>query len=271
MIYISDSAFDASSSLNDYPENSIERQILDIMSESGEKYNYTNLSQLKFEINLRREIVKSAESLNKSGLFFSVFKDSKANPRFWKRTDEGGFLLNENVKPSEAVNDIFLNGREYATECATAMMIVYYKALLNVFGGELFNKVFPKIYLMDWDVTDPILKDVTSPKLNADVLPGDRGYFSNPDFNPAASEWKGENVIVLPDSMYYGHGVGIRTAGAIIEILNSKRKENPTRSAYLQNTVWRPDFNKLYDAYNKASSQTAPLVWKPFPVPISFT
>ena len=222
----------------------------------------------KFELNLRQEIVNAAAALNNSDLSFADFKDSRCNPAYWSRTDNGGFLLREGVPPGEAIGDIFTNGDKYATECATAMMIVYYKALRSIYGDEKFNALFPEIYLMDWDVTEPLLREVTVAQPAADVLPGDRQYFKNPDFDPETPEWQGENVMVLPDSKYYGHGIGIVTADVIISDLNSRRREGASRSAVLLDSVWRPDFEKLSEHYTPPRSTSA-LVWKPFPPPIS--
>ena len=56
-----------------------------------------------------------------------------------------------------------------------------------------------------------------------DYLPGDCRYFNNPDVDPLTPEWQGENAIDLSGGMYYGHGIGIKTADKIIEILNHNR------------------------------------------------
>ena len=250
MFYILNTAFDISKIIDQYPEDSIERQLLNKMSASTEKYQYDNLNQIKFELNLRREIINTAVLLNNSDFSFADFRESRCNPRYWVRTDNGGFLLRNNVTSGEAINDMFTNGSKYATECATAIVIIYYKALLNIFGEESFNKVFTNIYLMSWDVQEPLLKDVSNIKVVQDILLGDRGYFNNPDFDPATPEWRGENVIVLPNSFYFGHGIGITSADEILRDLNSRRRENATRSAYLLKLVGRPNFRKLSDTYD---------------------
>jgi len=268
MILIAGDTLDISTITNQYSENSIERQLLDKMAASTEQYEYDSLNILMFELRLRKEIIKYATELNNSNLFFADFDKSRCNPLYWQRTDNGGFHLKTEAKPSAAINDIFNNGSEYATECATAIMIVYYKALLSVFHEDAFNKLFPSIYLMDWDVTEPLLKEVVTPRKVKDMLIGDRGYFFNPDVDPAFPEWQGENVFVLPDSMYYGHGIGIATSEDIINALNAKRKKNATQSAYLLDSVGRPNFKELYNAYLTSTTQIAPLVWKPFPTTI---
>lgn len=266
MIVLSGKPFDPSDLMKEYPGNSVERELLAAMSQSNGTYAYDTLDQLKFELRLRDSIVSAAEALYKSGLSFAVFHKSRANPAYWDRTDNGGFLLKRGAEPAAAIEDIFLNGDEYATECATAMVIVYYRALLDVFGRELFNRTFPKIYLMNWHSIDPLLREIGKPKQAADILPGDRGYFSNPDVDPETPEWVGENVIVLPGALYYGHGVGIRTAREIIAALNANRRRGDARPAYFMDSVGRPDFKKLAAVYEEAAP-SAPLVWKPFPAP----
>ena len=268
MYIISGNTFSISEIANEYDENSVEKQLLEKMSASSEKYSYDSLEQLKFELNLRRNIVNAAVSLNSSDLSFAVFKKARCNPAYWNRTPNGGFLLKEGINSGEAINDIFINGDNYATECATALMIVYYKALLDTYGDELFGKQFARIYLMGWYVTEPLLEAVAFIHPAADMLLGDRGYFNNPEYDTSAPEWEGENIIVLPDSLYYGHGIGITTADEIIRDLNSRRRNYASRSAYLLDSVGRPDFNKLSDVYYNMSREAAPLVWKPFPSPL---
>jgi protein-glutamine gamma-glutamyltransferase len=247
MIRISGRPFDISEMIGEYPAGSIERQLLNTMSESSGTYQYDNLDQLKFELRLRKEIVNASAALNRSSFSFAVFRRSRCNPKYWDRTANGGFRLKDGVEPSAAIKDILVNGREYATECATAMMIVYYIALLNVFSEGLFNKTFPRIYLMNWHSLDPLLREAGTPVRVTDILIGDRGYFNNPDVAPETPELQGENVIVLPDELYYGHGIGITTAREIIQILNRNRRQGATRSAYFMDVAARPDFKKLAD------------------------
>lgn len=244
MILISNNAIDADRLKSEYPQGSIERNIIDIMHSSSHSYTYTHLNQLKFELALRKNIVEASKMLNGSRMGFRVFRKTRCNERFWKRTPEGGFLLREHVKPSDAINDIFINGPKYATECATAMVIVYYKALLNVYSEVLFNKEFPVIHLMNWHYLDPKLAEIGLLRGAADYMPGDRRYFSNPDVDPETPYWQGENVIDLGNGLYYGHGVGIYNKDVFIRVLNRNRRDGD-ESAYLLDSVGRSDFKKL--------------------------
>lgn len=274
MITVSGSPFDISALAGAYEDGGVQTQLLSTMSESGGSYQYSDLDQLKFELELRNEIVNAAYALHNSRLNFAVFHDTRCNSDYWDRTSNGGFSLKSGAEPSAAINDIFDNGGQYATECATAIMIVYYKALLEVFGDESFNKTFTRIYLMNWDIREPLLKEAGAPKKVDDMLLGDRGYFMNPDVDPQTPQWQGENVIVLPGSLYYGHGIGLTTADGIIKALNFNRKKGSTTSAYFMDDAGRPDFKTLAKKYyspageSVLASAAGTLVWKPFPAPI---
>lgn len=244
MIRVSGSVIDPKYMKSNYPSNSIESKIVDILYSSNEVYEYDTLDQLKFELNLRANIVNSSKELYRSHIKFKTFRKSICNPNYWDRADNGGFILREGIKSYNAIKDIYVNGVKYGTECATAMVIVYYGALLNIFSETLFNELFSKIQLMNWHNLDKNLaiKNYENAK---DYLPGDCRYFKNPDVNPITPEWQGENAIDLGNKIYYGHGIGIKTETEIINALNKKRKNGATESAYLLNSVTRQNYKFL--------------------------
>lgn len=261
MIYINGSKYDITELKNTYPVQSVERNVLEKMDTSLYRYNFRNEDDLKFELLLRKEIVNASKALDRSGFGFAVFNKSECNPDYWKRENNGGFSLKQGASPSKAINDIFKNGRLYKNECATAMVIVYYGALLSVFK-ERFDKTFPFIYLMDWHIIDPLLQEVGYPRKAHDMLLGDRAYFKNPDVNPETIWLQGENVIVLGDDLFYGHGIGIANAETFIKILNNNRKEGATTSAYLMDEVARPDFELLSNVYHERLSVPRTIYWR---------
>ncbi len=261
MITVSGSSFDASALADTYPRDSVERQVLETMSQSAENYRYDTVEQLKFELRLRRETVDAAKALHRSWFSFDTFHKSRCNEKYWDRMPNGGFRLKSGANPAAAISDIYTNGEAYATECATAMLIVFYKAMLETFGESLFNELFPNIYLMNWHGVDPLLQSVASPRRALDVLPGDRKYFENPDVNPKTPEWQGENVIVLPDGLYYGHGVGIKTADQMVRALNGNRRPGATHTAYLRDTAGRPEYKELANIQARHGVRAAHLVW----------
>ncbi len=250
MISINGSPADTAALAAQLPSGGIERQILNTLAASETTYRYDSEKELLFELKLRREIINAANDLNKSGLAFSVFREARANPDYWITSDEGGFQLKNGVAPAAAIRDIYTNGRKYANECATAMQIVYLKALLEVFGDERFNSLFGNLYLMNWHRIHRNIREVGQMSPEEDYLPGDRRYFDNPDVDTSTPEWQGENVIDLGGGMYYGHGMGKRNAAGIITALNRNRREGARREAYLMQSAGRPNFKRLFNLYN---------------------
>lgn len=260
MITISGAKTDIASLASPYSGSSAEYNVLQKMNASLNNYSYDYIEQFKFELATRAAIQNSALALKDSGMEFAVFENSRCNTGLWNRTDNGGFRLKSKVLPSKAIQDIFENGDAYATECATAISIIYYKALLAVYGEESFNKIFPSIYLMDWDIQEPLLVKSATIFKPDDVFISDRGYFINPEYDPELPQWQGENVIIMADNMFFGHGIGYADADYMIDHLNSRRKAGATVPAYLLDKIGRPDFKKLANALYKP--KPAPLVWR---------
>lgn len=105
-----------------YPAGSTKWQITKKMAESDAVYSYSSMKSFEFELDSRKEIVNASEKLNNSFFTFRLFKDSMCNTNYWTRTQEGGFRLNENANPHEAIRDIYKNSKLYGTECATAIV-----------------------------------------------------------------------------------------------------------------------------------------------------
>lgn len=253
MILIDNRPLESEALFGEYRQGEIERTVLNIMSGSTEKYRFDSIDQLKFELRLRREIVNAANALNKSRLAFEVFRESRCNRQFWRRRGDGGFVLLPGVRASDAVRDIFKNSEKYGTECATAMVIVYLKALLEIFPEDAYNNMFPEITLMNWDDIPPALRGIGLMSRRADYMPGDRRYIANPDVNPETPEWQGENVIDMGDGTYYGHGIGKHRAETIIRALNRNRRPGAGREAYLMDSAARPDFKGLFGRFRTAA------------------
>ena len=257
MIVINGTPLSLTGRFGEFPENSPERKILDILIHSDKTYKYGSEEELLFELRLRREIIRAAAELMNSGISFETFRKSFANEAFWDRDPDGGFSLRAGVAPAAAVKDIFKNGSQYGTECATAIMILYYKALAEVLPEDVFNRAFPKIRLMNWHDIDRLLREAGYSVDAADPLPGDRRYFANPEVNPETPEWQGENVIDMGDGTFAGHGIGRYKTETFIRDLNQNRRPGAERSAYLMDSVGRPDFKRLYTLLPKEYEASA--------------
>ncbi|GAE26867.1 protein-glutamine gamma-glutamyltransferase [Halalkalibacter wakoensis JCM 9140] len=213
-----------------------ERVIIQHMINSPEWFSYESMNELRFEVSLRINIMESAKEMNESEVTFTIFAHAQCNPAYWYLTSAGGFLVKRNVRPSDAILDIYRNGSLYAFECATAIIIIYYHAILKKIGERHFNTIFQNLYLYSWH-TDPDL-DLLSFESNY-FLPGDVVYFNNPDFHPSTPWYRGENAVMLSDGTFFGHGFGIMTAEEMIEFLNAQRFPGSMQPAYLMNLITR--------------------------------
>ncbi|MCU6712247.1 protein-glutamine gamma-glutamyltransferase [Paenibacillus sp. J5C_2022] len=230
---------------NLYPSmlSDLERRIVSKKQASPMIYRYPSMDALMFELRMRSNIVQAAKDMNASDVGFATFSNSRCNPQYWIRTPNGGFLLRPGVPPSVGINDIFQNGQLYAFECAGAIIIMLYKAVLSTIGEPAFNYYFQNLFLRDWQY-DRDLRLITTYNL-AETYPGDVLYFKNPDHHPATPEWQGENVIMLDENLYFGHGIGMGTGQEMIAALNRARRPGSMVSAYLQNLVLTPDFEAV--------------------------
>ncbi|WP_017754679.1 protein-glutamine gamma-glutamyltransferase [Calidifontibacillus oryziterrae] len=220
----------------------IEKTIIHHMQEAPVHFSYYSINELLFELKVRKNIIESALEMNQGEARFTSFEYARCNPKYWYLTTAGGFLLKPNVKPSDAILDIYKNSSRYAFECATASVIIFYYAVLYSIGIRLFNSLFQNLYLYSWH-TDPDLAIYTF--YSNHFLPGDVVYFNNPDFNPKTPWFRGVNAVLLNDGKYFGHGFSIRTSEQMIQILNEKRKPWGNQSSYLTSLVTRPSFNHL--------------------------
>jgi protein-glutamine gamma-glutamyltransferase len=222
----------------------MERGMFDAKQAFRTSYAYNTVDELRFELRTRVLLTEAAIALNESGAQFAVFRDSRCNPRLWNRNEKGGFELLPYTSPAAGIRNIFEEGMLYAFECATAIVIVLYKGLLDAMGETLFNAWFGGLLLYDWHYDkDLLLVDSKKPE---EALPGDVQYFKNPDVEADTPEWQGENALRMTEDLFYGHGVGVKPAEEIILSLNRKRRPFSVISAYLTDTVVHPDYPVLY-------------------------
>lgn len=237
------------------PLTELERGIVERKMSSPVAYRYPTLQSLRFELTLRSNIVQAAKDLNASGVSFATFQKSRCNEALWKRNEHGGFKLRPGVPPSVGINDIFRNGELYAFECATAIVILLYKAVLETLGESTFNRHFSDLLLYDWTY-DNDLRLITTYSY-VETYPGDVLYFENPDHAEDRPEWQGENAIKLADDLYYGHGVGIKNAEGMIRSLNEMRAPGSEKSAFLSDLVNHPDFQYLSTLPSRSRASAA--------------
>ncbi|KAA0547063.1 protein-glutamine gamma-glutamyltransferase [Bacillus sp. BGMRC 2118] len=216
--------------------NNLERDILIRMTESPGFYSFPSIRELQFDLTLRQNTIESSNEMNSSEAAFTTFQYATCNETYWTLTPAGGFLVKPNVRPSDAILDIYQNSSQYAFECATACMIVYYKAVLRSVGRRQFDMFFQNIYLYSWN-GDADLGIQTSAANH--FVPGDVVYFNNPEFHPASPWYRGVNAVAMTDNKFFGHGFGILSAEELLNFLNTFRRPTSRQPAYLTNLVTR--------------------------------
>jgi hypothetical protein len=186
-------------------------------------------------------VKKACEDLASAGCQFG---GNKFPSLLWKPVtpDSWTHVVAEGVKPSRAMQDLFKHGDKYTFECATAITIVHYKAMLDLLGPEDFDRICSDLKIGAWVNEDHLQKfrqttgsrDFEASKERRDSLHvGEWGYYKNWDVSEAgfAAGWQGENVIYLGDGKFFGHPFGITTEEQVLSSLNGQRKEGSTKSA----------------------------------------
>jgi protein-glutamine gamma-glutamyltransferase len=166
-----------------------QKQIGKKLENSRESFYYTSPHQFLFEAIMRSNIVAAAEAMRDSGAGFATFVTARCNPQYWRRTAYGGFLLRPDVRPSDAITDIFINGKRYGFECTTAIMIMFYKAVLETIGTRMFDQLFNGLLLYSTE-HDEDLQIIAVP--SGDSLPGDVRYIKSAAPSKYASMARGE-------------------------------------------------------------------------------
>ena len=223
----------------------MEMEVYDSLERSPDIFSFFNIGELLFEIKLRKNIMNAAHDLKKSGAVFTSFEHSNFNPVYWVRSARG-YILRPDVVPSHAINDVFQNGRLYGFECSTAMVLIFYKAVLDSIRTSEFNHLFGGLLVWNWNY-DPDLAIIT--KKGRNFVLGDVVYFYNPDHDKPI--WLGENAVVMGGGLYFGHGIGLMTAQEMINALNTLRRPGAVRSAFLLDQHSRLDSKYLYRFSNE--------------------
>ena len=207
------------------------------------KVNVQNIGAvLRDRVRIGSAMVGACEDMDKAAHSFALIKDHTFNPDFWVARGNGAFALKPGVKPSDAVKDIFANPDKYKFECATALVIVHYKAMMDLIGPNDFDTVAKNLQMGPWVYEQTLSQnwqiagngDVDAdPARKNSLRAGDYTYFRNWDVSDKGREagWQGENVISLGNGQYYGHPFGVASGEHIVSYLNQHRNEGSTRSA----------------------------------------
>lgn len=183
-------------------------------------------------VKINGAIVNACELLAKANHKYSTLPFQSFNREMWQGTGVAGlgsvggvFKLKDGVKPSDAVNDIFNNPKKYKFECATALVIAYHKAILDLIGPKDFDANFKDLKMGPWKYSDTFKQYWGTVNSGKPFQVGQYGYIKNSQVDAISwcKGWQGENVISLGGDKYYGHMYGITTGQKMIEAMNKHR------------------------------------------------
>ncbi|MFJ7829149.1 protein-glutamine gamma-glutamyltransferase [Peribacillus sp. NPDC097284] len=250
MIKINHKPIDASQLLAGITNKNLST-IIQLMAIYPTVFEFDTLEDFRFDLKIRMKAIQASVLLEESGAEFTILEDSLCNPQVWQLTKDRAFELWPNIPPHMALNDIFINGRLYSFECGTAILVVFYKAILDSIGPKNFDRIFPDLFLYNWHYHHHLSILVHE---GMDYLPGDCLYFKNPDFAPNTPEWQGENAIMLGQNLFFAHGIGVTDQQEIITELNSNRIWGSMISAYLTTHIIQID-SSAYRPYSIKSER----------------
>ncbi|NOV01000.1 protein-glutamine gamma-glutamyltransferase [Paenibacillus planticolens] len=238
----------------------LELAIYEKKQNSSTEYRYDSVDTLLFELYMRTQIMEASKALSASGVYFADFKHSMCNPAYWHITDHGRFQLKSGVAPQDAVRDIFTNGTSYAFECSMAVVVVLYKAILESIDSSHFDMLTSDLLLFDYHSNNNL--HLIQRIANEEAVTGDVLYFENPEYEPMVPWGKGENVVMMENDHFFGHGygLGIASKDVVIKVLNKQRIPGSTQSAFLTDRYVHPDFS--YFALFQCRNRDKPIVAK---------
>jgi protein-glutamine gamma-glutamyltransferase len=215
------------------------------------------------DVAFRLKVIDAARALATSGAEFSPGSDTDAvNPALWSLSYGGKMTVRKFPKdgsagsPARALRDIFDNGQMYGFECATAMMVIYHKAILDTVGEEAFDAMFSEprsLAFFRWSIKDA---DYVAAERMTDGepgwMPGTHYYYRNPDASDENSAFRGENVIYLGsekgERMFYAHGVVGKEGTYLVSEKDLVRSLRMLRKRGAKTEPFREKFSYRIDA-----------------------
>ncbi|MFC1610801.1 hypothetical protein ACFL6C_07575 [Myxococcota bacterium] len=229
------------------------------------------------DANFRMRVVEAAFDLAASGVEFSYCSATDSvNNKLWtrfgyrmqvrKNLQKNGMDSGELGSPAKGLRDIFkersrgvAQKRTYGFECATAIMVILHKAILDTVGDEVFDKWFSDPSLLTFDrfyEKNKHYKDVeviSKKKVDLDdLVPGTCYYVENPDALDQA--FLGENVVYLgfinDKHRFYAHGIVgaspyVVTYHELMRSLRALRKRGSKVEPFFSNFSRSINTNKL--------------------------
>jgi protein-glutamine gamma-glutamyltransferase len=217
----------------------------------AKKFEFESNDSWKAELQARAAIIQAIADLNRTPARFASANTWSLPVDSWTPVKivgsgkvQGAFIPKKDVSAAQAIQAIFGAEKPCLLDCSSAIMIAFYRGLLQAVGEDTFNRrkdplvICPtgveKVTLTQGDISVPFYaKEVESVTLTsvADLIPGDWVYFLNfPTYETSHAKtaaWAGEHMIYAGNERYVGFGIeGALTAEEVQkELINAYNRD----------------------------------------------
>lgn len=201
-------------------------------------------------------VVSACLEMHQAHHEFAIAPRQKFSSEFWRRDGQlshfATFHLKPGAKASAAMNDVFLHPDGYRFECATALVLVYYRAIQKLIGDSDFDRIMGDLKIGPWEFEADLERFLVrsgrgdQPATEArsrELTFGEYTYTKN----WAVSWWgwakgcQGQNQIRLDEDLYYAHSYELVGQGDIVARENGARVWGAKTSASMTDRQERLD------------------------------
>ncbi|MBK6689695.1 MAG: hypothetical protein IPG45_34840 [Deltaproteobacteria bacterium] len=203
------------------------------------RVNVQQISQAMADrVRVGAAVVSACLEMHQAQHEFAIAPRQKFSSEFWRRDGQlsryATFHLKPGAKASSAMNDVFVNPDAYRFECATALVLVYYRAIQKLIGDSDFDRLMGDLKIGPWEYEADLQRflmasgrgDQPATEARAQELKfGEYTYTKN----WAVSWWgwakgcQGQNQIRLDEDLYYAHSYALVGQGDIVARENGAR------------------------------------------------
>lgn len=221
------------------------------------RVNVQQISQAMADrVRVGAAVVSACLEMHQAHHEFAIAPRQKFSSEFWRRDGQlshfATFHLKPGAKASAAMNDVFLHPDAYRFECATALVLVYYRAIQKLIGDADFDRIMGDLKIGPWEFEADLERfllrsgrgDQPATEARAEALKfGEYTYTKN----WAVSWWgwakgcQGQNQIRLDQDLYYAHSYELVGQGDIVARENGARVFGAQTSASMTDRQERLD------------------------------
>jgi RHS repeat-associated protein len=222
-----------------FSEETFEAEVLWRMIRNARNFPHESNPPFRDQAALERHIRVRSAIVNNARHFKAGFGDDAFSKTYWSGTS-----LKPGVTSTTAIQDIWINPKDYSADCMKAGHLI----LLGAFSDVLDDKEFDKLTQNNPLANVAQFIERRRYVADEDWIPGDWGRI---EYNNARADWpsrfhSGENIIYLGGSFatvwatfskeaeFFGHGFGIQTLDKYLLTVTGWSKATVKKNATIQ-------------------------------------